>query len=175
VALKSYGELSPLFEVTEEPQKTTSIGMVVYNVTTVGGLSAGLYVWNGSEWISMRGGSNASSGQADLDVIIAESNRYGTLYKNVALTPKDIITLVVNVNRAGSYAIVARPEVDNGYYYAANGEFLNTGSGLTVTLKGVGKPRLSTADKGDGGDTIQLSVNGRDWGILFSDISVDIF
>jgi hypothetical protein len=173
VALDGYDELTPLFEETTEPQATALTGVMVYNVSpSANGLDIGLHVWNGSEWIPLKGGNTTSSEQAELEIVTAEANIYGSLYKDISLTQSNIITLTVNVKKAGRYNMVATADPDNGYYYSATGEFLEPGEGLTVFLQGVGKPKQSTKDKKNVKDVIGLNVNGTSWGTLFTDVSV---
>jgi hypothetical protein len=91
VALEAYDDLSPLFDTTTEPQTISSTGMVVYNVNKdATGLDVGLHVWNGSEWIPLSG--SALSGQAELEILMAEANIQGALYKNISLTKNNTIT-----------------------------------------------------------------------------------
>jgi hypothetical protein len=172
VALNAYNELAPLFQTTKEPQKTSSIGMVVYNVNqNAPGLSAGIYVWDGSEWVATKSDGSSSSGLAELEFVKGATLK-GTLYKEVSLTHNNIIELKINVKKAGSYNIIAYTDPYNGYYYDDHGEFLDTGDGLFVTLTGSGKPILSTDDKNGEKDSIRMTINGVDYGILLSDVQV---
>ena len=53
VSLSSSTSLEPLFSTTAEPHKTSSMGMVVYNVNDkAAGIKIGLCVWNGDEWVA---------------------------------------------------------------------------------------------------------------------------
>jgi hypothetical protein len=160
VNLKSSISLWPLFDQTEEPQKTTSKGMVVYNVNkNTTNLNVGLCVWTGEEWNSVIGGG--PSAVADLTVDWDNISIDGNYSKGDMLNPyTNIITLPVEVLQKGSYNIVAYSAPDNGYYFEASGEFFKTGK-FNLILNGVGKPQESTpVDRSEVPDAITIYING---------------
>jgi hypothetical protein len=157
VSLQNATSLQPLFTTTAEPQKTTSVGMIVYNVNASAvGLETGLYVWDGAKWIPIMNNSGAAG-------LVFQWNQVqvnGFLAKGRMLSFLDnTITIPVTVNRAGVYSIVAYSDPENNYYFSASGEFFSTGI-FTVTLNGMGMPRESTRDRNMVRDKLIFYVNG---------------
>ncbi|MCL1933386.1 MAG: hypothetical protein FWF53_06225 [Candidatus Azobacteroides sp.] len=181
VSLESSESLSPLFTTTEEPQITSSMGMIVYNVNENStGIKPGLCVWNGDEWTSIEGGG--SSGTAHFNLNCSSSIMVkGVLSKGKSLNPtQNVITLPVDVKKEGKYSIQAYTE--NGYYFLASGEFLRKGK-YEVLLMGMGSPveattvtRLDTLDFYSNGTLLNLKEDCSDFerpALVVNDIAPD--
>jgi hypothetical protein len=156
VSLESSTSLSPLYATTAEPQATTSVGMIVYNVNNnASGITAGLCVWNGDGWIALESGG--AHGTATFTVNCGSQMAVkGALAKGNSLNPiNNTLTLPVNVTKTGKYSIMA--STDNGYYYSSSGEFLQAGN-YDVLLSGMGSPIKSTTDTQL--DTLSFYING---------------
>jgi len=179
VSLVSSVSLSPLFTATEEPQKTSSTGMIVYNVNeNADGIKSGLCIWNGDEWTSIEGGG--SSGAANFEIDCKSSIKVkGVLSKGKSLSPtQNIITLPIIIKKEGKYSIQAYTE--NGYYFVATGEFLRKGK-YDVILMGMGSPvdaqtdTLSFHSNGTLLDMETLCPGFKKLTLTVNDISPDFF
>ena len=157
VSLQNANSLQPLYATTVDPQKTTSVGMIVYNVNANAiGLETGLYVWDGAKWIPMMN----NSGAAGFTVQWNQLQVNGFLAKGRALSPLyNTVTVPITINKPGTYNIVAYSDPDNNYYFSASGEFFSTGT-FTVTLSGMGTPRESTQDRSNVRDRLVFYING---------------
>jgi hypothetical protein len=157
VSLVAAESLAPLYASTAEPQKTRAIGMIVYNVNEdAQGIKTGLCVWNGEEWSSVEGGGSSSAAVFEFNCSNFLTVK-GVLVKGQSLNPmQNTITLHLTVSKPGKYSLLA--STDNGYYFTANGEFLQAGD-FDVLLTGMGSP--ISASNSDNPDYLNFFVNGN--------------
>jgi hypothetical protein len=165
VSLKSATSLEPLFSTTDDPQKKSSRGMIVYNVNrTANGLSEGLCVWNGTEWTAVLGGGPSEKAEFEVDCE-AKITLSGRFFKGSPLSPYvNVVTLPVNVKKKGTYEVTVYSDPDNQYSFEAKGEFLKTGN-HTLTLNGTGIPKESTAERSNIPDKIKIRINGSEYDV----------
>lgn len=76
-------------------------------------------------------------GRADFNVVCANSESLGTYMIGQAFNSSNVIKLTIEVTKIGTYEITVPS--DNGYYFALNGVFPNTGK-YTIYITGNGTP-----------------------------------
>ncbi len=155
VALQGRTILQPLFTAgtpsSQDSLNTT--GMVVYNVsenTMENG--AGLYVWDGEEWLPI----TISSGAAAFTISDCNNIQISGYYtKNAVLkAEQNHITLTVSVQKRGYYNILISPDSSNGYYFFASGVFEQPGT-YAITVQGAGMPLSAQTDQ------LTFQLNGQ--------------
>lgn len=122
-------------------------GLMIFNTT-----DKCYNLWNNSEleWKSICG----SLGNSIFDIQDCSTTTvFGEYSNNIELTSSNYIKISVNVTKPGSYSIIATTENNNGYFFQANGTFIENGT-YTVYLMGVGTPKNFTPDGGIGDQII---------------------
>ncbi|MDR1543760.1 MAG: hypothetical protein LBS50_04985 [Prevotellaceae bacterium] len=111
-------------------------GLFIYNIDT-----DCEEFWNGSEWKSLCGSAGKAVIKVEcstsiVDIVVGAYKRY---FNGRDLTPEHYLDVTVQVIEKGIYNLIAVPNPSNGYYFQANGEFLETGT-FIVRMQGMGKP-----------------------------------
>ncbi|MDR0864523.1 MAG: hypothetical protein LBO74_06275 [Candidatus Symbiothrix sp.] len=160
VKLVAYDELSPLFATTEEPQKTTSKGMIVYNINReVDKLKAGLCIWDGEKWVPVM--SKSAPVVSDDTIMTAFSFKCesanisrANLKKGTPSTGYITIRITAPKSAAGEMYHIETDSV-NGVQYEGNGMLIG-GTQLIALESNGGTPLRS------GIFTYTLSSNSSD-------------
>ncbi|WP_029905038.1 hypothetical protein [Prevotella sp. 10(H)] len=164
VSLKAWYKLTPLYggeevvgiwtDPSTDLEKLLSTGMVVYNVNPdAENLEAGLYVWNGSEWIPLM---RDTGGNAQYSIINCGIETFGTYKVDQPLNPNtEYVTVEVVVSKEGVYDFQITTSPENGYYFSATGKFLQKGTHM-IKVTGGGTPKA----KGD--NTLRYWINGKE-------------
>ncbi len=155
VALQGPTILQPLFPAGT-PTRTdslTTIGMMVYNVNeAIMPNGAGLYIWDGSEWLPL----TASSGTAAFTITDCSNIGITGIYAKGSLltSANNYITLTLSVQKKGLYDIMISPTTNNGYYFHTSGTFAQPGT-YTIIVPGSGMPLNAETDQ------LNFQVNGQ--------------
>jgi len=181
VSLKARNQLTPLYGGDESSpgnwsdnstdlEKLMATGMVVYNINPAAvQLDAGLYVWNGSEWIRCEDENGGSGESGEFTFDCASAVVHGNYIKDKALDQTNFISITVFTTKAGTYEVettTANPA--NPVKFEGSGT-LKDGS-QTIILNGSGTPPESgmfsynIKIKGSSGSVtcpVQVSVAGR--------------
>jgi hypothetical protein len=179
VKLVAYDDLSPLFATTEEPQKTTSKGMIVYNINSEAvGLETGLYVWDSMKWVPVMDGKDLSGGETNtIDYTFrCESVDVSQTYlkENTVSTGSIIIRITVPDSAAGNPYRIETDEV-NGVKYVGEGTLVAGTYFVSLDSNG-GIPQKSgrftykiTSNSTDpymSGCSVEIPVTGRAINVL---------
>lgn len=158
VMLQAYNQLTPLYgnpDTATANEKLLATGMMVYNVNpNATGMEAGLYHWNGEEWISM----TSSESIAEFTHENCENIEiFGTYVVGQPLKPTaNYISMNVVVSKAGAYTVFISTDPDNGYYFSASGVFQKVGT-YTLILPGAGTPTI------EGSNTLKYTINNNEY------------
>jgi len=135
-------------EIAVHPSE--AVGLTFYNLDT-----DCEEFWNGTEWKSLCGSPGKAVLTVDCgEIFINTPNKY---FSDKELTSSHYLEIPVTVTKKGTYSFTVLPKTPNGYYFAASGEFLETGS-FTIIMQGIGKPINFTVPENDltAGDTLVL-------------------
>jgi len=181
VALVKKDELQPMYSATDAAaltadQKMAHKGLIVYNLTEDDneGLSLGLNFWDGEKWSSMQ----SAKGNAIAQVLCSQIMVYGNYVKGKRTTPQEVISIPLDVTKAGVYAITVnamKNGASNGYSFAGSGEFMFPGTQV-VTLTAQGTPTEDDYNSMDPsvGDTIQILFNGNPLSMSCSNVIIPV-
>ena len=167
VKLQNKNELYPFFPSTasgtddyEKVQKPNHKGLTVYNLNEDANqdLSEGVYYWDGTKWTFVQKGTE--QGVFTIDNCSSDVQVNGVYSNNEALGSQNFLKLKLNVTKAGSYVITAKPDPDNGYYFSTQGVFYTTGS-MEIIVPGVGTPKTYT-QSGSLGDNVKIYLNNAE-------------
>lgn len=109
------------------------------------------YIAGIKEWQSVCG----QASNAEFTIINCDNIQVSGVYtQEESLFTDHFVTLEIQVQKPGSYSIVASSNQGNGYYFQTSGKFLNTGK-YTIKVPAYGTPILAQVD------TFELLLNGE--------------
>jgi len=123
--------------------KTTAVGMIVYNTNTaiLNGQGTGVYVWDGSKWIPVSGGAAPDAGYAD--TVVGANGTYNTWCFPVST---GLGCWMTDNSREGTPSTTTFPGQTagaRGYYYSMTNAKLMSGSQYTACPRGWSLPSLT--------------------------------
>lgn len=144
VLLNNATEFETVLSGVTAQEKESHVGLMVYHVGSVN-LCAGVYAWDGSQWV------RASSDVCTVSMDCGSVKINGTYSVGVALSALNTITLTLNVTNAvsgGTYNIYT--DTQNGMRFSGTGTLVK--GTQNIVLQGTGAPQ-------SGGVTTQFTIS----------------